>query len=175
MFQKNKGFTLIELLVVTPQNPSTSSGLTGQVAIKKKGFTLIELLVVIAIIGLLASIVLVSLNSARTKARDAQRTANIKQVQTALEMYYDDNGRYVSSTGETLDDALTAPLVPTYMSKIPVDPSGGDRVYRYFNGLLNPATYYAIYIPYETKTACYVCGGSVCYARIGWWGVNICQ
>ena len=174
MFQKNKGFTLIELLVVTPQNPSTSSGLTGQVAIKKKGFTLIELLVVIAIIGLLASIVLVSLNSARTKARDAQRTANIRQVQTALEMYYDDNGRYVSSTGETLDDALTAPLVPTYMSKIPVDPSGGDRAYGYFNNM-NPATYYAIYIPYETKTACYVCGGSVCRAGAGWWSVNICQ
>jgi len=61
---------------------------------KKSGFTLIELLVVIAIIGLLASIVLVSLNSARAKARDAKRIADIRQIQAALEMYYDQNGTY---------------------------------------------------------------------------------
>ena len=139
----------------------------------RKAFTLIELLVVIAIIGLLASIVLVSLNSARGKARDTQRTANIRQVQTALEMYYDTNGSYVSSPDAVLDTALTALLTPTYISKIPIAPSGAS--YRYYNGAQNPATYYAIYIPYETKTACYVCGGSVCQAGIGWWGVNICQ
>ncbi len=65
---------------------------------KNKGFTLIELLVVIAIIGLLASIVLVSLNSARAKARDVRRVADLKQVQTALEMYYDTNGSYPAGT-----------------------------------------------------------------------------
>lgn len=61
---------------------------------KTKGFTLIELLVVIAIIALLASIVLVSLKTARAKARDSRRLADIKQIQLALEMYYDDNGEY---------------------------------------------------------------------------------
>lgn len=63
---------------------------------KQKGFTLIELLVVIAIIGLLSSVVLASLNLARAKARDVNRIANIKQMQTALELYFDDNGFYPS-------------------------------------------------------------------------------
>jgi len=66
---------------------------------KQKGFTLIELLVVIAIIGLLASIVMVSLNSARTKARDAKRISDFKQIQTALEMFYDQVGKYPQSPG----------------------------------------------------------------------------
>jgi len=59
-----------------------------------KAFTLIELLVVIAIIGVLAAVVLASLNSARAKARDAQRLSDLKQIQTALEMYYNEYGYY---------------------------------------------------------------------------------
>jgi len=64
---------------------------------KKSGFTLIELLVVVAIIGILATVVLSSLSNARERARDAKRLSDIKTIQTALEIYYLDNGRYPNS------------------------------------------------------------------------------
>lgn len=59
-----------------------------------QGFTLIELLVVIAIIGLLSTLAVVALNSARMKSRDARRLSDVKQIQTALELYYNDQGEY---------------------------------------------------------------------------------
>ncbi|MCK4799422.1 prepilin-type N-terminal cleavage/methylation domain-containing protein [Candidatus Parcubacteria bacterium] len=60
--------------------------------LNEKGFTLIELLVVIAIIGILASIVLVSLNDARNRGYDAEIKAELAQIRNAVEMFYDDEG-----------------------------------------------------------------------------------
>ena len=60
----------------------------------KKAFTLIELLVVIAIIGLLSSIVLVSLNGARERARKAKAQAELRQFKSAVEVYRSQNGSY---------------------------------------------------------------------------------
>lgn len=79
----------------------------------KKGFTLIELLVVIAIIGILSSVVLASLNSAREKSRDAKRVSDVKQIQLALELYFDAKGEY--------PDALSK-LAPAYIPQVPKDP-----------------------------------------------------
>jgi len=60
----------------------------------KKGFTLIELLVVVSIIGLLSTLAIIALNSARTKSRDSKRKADIKQISLALEMHFDKHGSY---------------------------------------------------------------------------------
>lgn len=59
-----------------------------------RGFTLVELLVVISIIGLLSTLAVVALQGARVKSRDAKRVADIKQVQTALELYASEKGVY---------------------------------------------------------------------------------
>ena len=83
----------------------------------KKGFTLIELLVVIAIIGLLSTLSILALNSARIRARDARRISDIRQIQTALEMYYNDNNDYPSTTSS---------LVPTFMKAVPLPPTPTD-------------------------------------------------
>ena len=61
---------------------------------KKLGFTLIELLVVISVISLLASVIISSLNSARSKARDAQKREELHQIANAMELHYDKYGVY---------------------------------------------------------------------------------
>lgn len=98
----------------------------------QRGFTLIELLVVIAIIGLLSSIVLASLNSARVKARDSRRIADLNQIRNALEFYFDANGYYPQSgcgwdcngyrySPDSGWDTLATDLRP-YIPTLPKDP-----------------------------------------------------
>jgi type II secretion system protein G len=111
-----------------------------------RGFTLIELLVVIAIIGVLSSVVLASLNSARAKTRDTARMSDLRQMETALNAYFLDNGSYPDSAGNWRGTTpgcfggngatYLAPLVTgNYISRIPEDPnpnvsSGNCYVYR---------------------------------------------
>ncbi len=92
----------------------------------KSGFTLIELLVVIAIIGLLSTLSILALNTARARSRDAKRISDVKQMQTALEMYFNDNNTYPSSV--TSGDKLMATGTPsvTYMGVVPTAPTPAD-------------------------------------------------
>jgi prepilin-type N-terminal cleavage/methylation domain-containing protein len=113
---------------------------------KNKGFTLVELLVVIAIIGLLASIVLVSLNSARAKARDARRKADLHQIAIALEMYASEYGGYPSSAWPNVDYKIfnslaLEPKMANFLSVFPIDPIAGgicyDNQYLYISNIYN--------------------------------------
>ena len=88
----------------------------------KKGFTLIELMVVIAIIGVLASIIVASLGSAKSNSRDAKRIADTKNIQIALSLYYNDNLQYPPLVLSTL-------LTGGYLSSIPKDPDGSSYHY----------------------------------------------
>lgn len=68
---------------------------------KIQGFTLVELLVVISILGVLASIMLAAFRNSQARGRDAQRKANLKELQSSLELFYADYGEYPSaSAGE---------------------------------------------------------------------------
>lgn len=83
----------------------------------QKGFTLIELLVVIAIIGLLASVVLLALGSARQKSRDAKRLGDVRQLASALELFFNDNNAYPTTYGS---------LAPSYIGQLPSFPTPND-------------------------------------------------
>lgn len=104
---------------------------------KKGGFTLIELLVVIAIIGVLASIVLASLNNARRKSRDARRITDVKQIQLALELYFDGEGNAYPTASGTCDVSTQYGLqvlkTEGYIPQVPKDPlsSGSNYCYNY--------------------------------------------
>lgn len=115
----------------------------------KKAFTLVELLVVIAIIGILSTLSVVALNSARAKARDARRLSDIKQIRTALDMYYDSAGTYPTS------------LIPgshlsynglDFLAKVPDDPLSSQH---YIYTQTENGQNYTIDFTLETKSAGY--------------------
>ena len=116
----------------------------------KKGFTLIELLVVIAIIGLLSTLAVVALGNAREKARDSKRLSDVKQMQTALELYFNDESSYPIASA--MDNCLssdgftaTCPTTGTvYMGQVPQDPT--KEAYYTYNAV---TTSYQIYVQLE--------------------------
>ncbi|OGE79313.1 MAG: hypothetical protein A2751_04960 [Candidatus Doudnabacteria bacterium RIFCSPHIGHO2_01_FULL_46_14] len=137
-----------------------------------KGFTLIELLVVISVIGLLASVILISLNSARAKARDAKRIADLRQTASALELYFDANNQFPpdvvpcdTSRGGSVnctpgtngvpsgwDGGGFYSIYPTFTSSLPKDPEN----------LNNPNFYYYEPVQGETQFGVTCAVGNAC-------------
>lgn len=102
----------------------------------KKGFTLVELLIVVAIIGVLATLLMANFIGVRQRARDAQRKADLRQLQSALEFYRSDLASYPGSLSSC--GAVFAGGSPsnTYMQKLPCDPLGASGY--------NSGTYYYV-------------------------------
>lgn len=89
----------------------------------KQAFTLIELLVVIAIIGILSTMAVVALQGARAKARDAKRITDIRQMQTALELYFNDWNSYPSAVTAGASIGTGSDI---YMLTVPTGPTPAD-------------------------------------------------
>lgn len=95
-----------------------------------RAFTILELLVVIAIIGLISAIVIAILTQARADSRDSKRLADIKEIQKALELYYDDASSYPASLDQ---------LVPEYLTAAAQDPA---RTPYYYDQVAGGASYH---------------------------------
>lgn len=103
---------------------------------KKPGFTLIELLVVISIIGVLTGLIVNNLADARARARDSNRKSELRELKTALRLYYNDHQSYpadqasIGTAGGTFNDNETI-----YMKQLPqeftytVDPENTDAFF----------------------------------------------
>ena len=140
----------------------------------KHGFTIIELLVVMAVIGILATIMIVSYSGIQQRSRDSQRDSDVTQIKMALEKYHADKSEYPGvCSGDNMGcsvSALATDLSP-YLSVIPHDPkydadSGND--YQYVRSApVNDA--YAIEVQYEAKSPCKT-GQNV---SAGWWGAAL--
>lgn len=128
-----------------------------------QGFTLIEMLVVISLIGILAALALVSFGASQKQARDTTRKSDLKQYQTALEMYGNaTNGLFPSRTtsvvaSSTLCSDLNVRLEPDITcSEDPKYTSDNTFVYRYIsNGTSGTAsaTNYVVWSKIENTSA----------------------
>jgi general secretion pathway protein G len=141
----------------------------------KKGFTLVELLVVIAIIGILSTIAFISLNRARAKARDAKRVSDVRELMSALEIYYNDQvPPSYPNQGAAGMAVLTTTLLPaTYIASIPAaptpadDPTGCSGITCCSNGTNNSYKYHGMVS--QTGSECTTAGCA------GWYEMSFCM
>ncbi|OGC68695.1 hypothetical protein A2415_01945 [candidate division WWE3 bacterium RIFOXYC1_FULL_39_7] len=110
------------------------------------GFTLIELLLVVILIGVLSGIVLsvINVSGIRARARDTQRSGDLKRIQTALELYFADMRGYPhnSSGWSRTPGALATPLQGSYIQVIPIDPRNNENLAASECGLTTFGYYY---------------------------------
>lgn len=111
---------------------------------------------VIAIIGLLASVVLVSMGSTREKAKDARRMTDMRQIVTAQALFYGDNNRYYecgnAAGGGDCGTAIWPASITTFMPKVPRDPKNtATSVYIWVDNTSGTATSFCVYAVLEEK------------------------
>ena len=147
---------------------------------KESAFTLVELLVVIAIIGLIATLSVIALGNARSKSRDSKRVSDIKQVQTALELFFNDQGRYPTAVEwNTGSLYATGPFgTTTYIERIPTAPIGGSCSNDYSYAPNSTGDDYTINFCLESDTGSLTKGlnfakaaslGKSDHNLVGWW------
>lgn len=123
--------------------------------VKKSGFTLMEILIAIAIMGIMAALLSGNFISSQKKARDAQRKADLRQMQNALELYFNDKSVYPVSSGGVIvgcgncngapssctwnsqsefRDTVPSSCGTTYMKKLPKDPVATQNYYYWSDG-----------------------------------------
>lgn len=128
------------------------------------GFTLVELLIVIAIIGILASGLMLILNPIAQiqKANDARRKSDLGQIQKALEQYYNDNGKYPTNTAsyQITGVAWGSPW-STYIQTLPKDPKATKQYVYVANGTQQSYWLYTSLDNTKDPQLC-IAGGTVC-------------
>lgn len=101
------------------------------------GFTLLELLVAIGIMAVLTGMAIFNFNQSRVRARDIQRKNDLKQLQTALELYKNDNNSYPVELG-----FQTALMSASYTKSVFADPRTGEWVDYAYVPAVDLKTYY---------------------------------
>ncbi len=145
---------------------------------KADGFTLVELLIVVVIIGILSIAVVVNLNGAQARARDAKRVADLMQISRAMEVYFYEYGEYPNNTDcydlpavvqcdSALSEQNNREWIPDLEVKLPVDPINGTKdniLYSYIltrnsNVSTDYKHYYYMLYHYETREQVNRCYG----------------
>lgn len=181
MIYKNKGFIPQHFFRINTHIEKVRGSRSA------RGFTLIELLVVIAIIGVLSSVVLASLNTARERARDATRLQDLREIRTALELYYAKCGTYIvkqscTGTGYGSNGIATGFFSHPYpspsagsvaqglvdekvMGGVVVDPSGATTHTATHTGymIITSANNYTIWANLENPTAAQIATQNSCF------------
>ena len=154
---------------------------------KEKGFTLVELLVVMAILGVLVTLVAGGFRTAQVRGRDGKRKSDLKEIANSLEIFYSDHGKYPDANGGLIEACSYDPIggssvcdwgtsefsdgTTVYFKTLPDDPVSsqsyfyrvpGVQQYQLFARLENPEDQNCLGGDCENPPVTYSCGTDTC-------------